>query len=211
MHRAYQHTPFFKLYDTDAGIVAPHDALLPVTSPPLTEKPVGTVEMRDYNGLDAVFYFPSGTTNYKFKYEIWYYYKSTQSPRRHARGQTGRNEVNDAIYLPALVATAAVDNLIGTRVGLANGIVDANDLFADTLLATMALAYHGTGLQTALYGTTPGAATPEIVALSNSTADGIAILHLRHITADWVRIHVYKGATTSYVTANVLVRLLDDH
>ncbi len=207
----WRHTPFFKLYDTDAGVADPHDAILAVTSPPLTTKPIGTVAMRDYNGLDAVFYFPGGTTNFKFKYEVWYYYKATQAPRGRVKGKTERNEANDVMYLPFLVATSAVDNLTGTRVGLVNGIVPETALFADTILDTMALAYHGTGLQKAHFGTTPGAATPEIASISTSAADGIGMLHLRHITADWVRIHVYVGEATSYVTANVLVRLLDDH
>lgn len=191
------HTPFSKLYDSDIGVAAPHNATLGASAPALATIPAGAADMRGYSGLDAIFYFPADSADSKFKYEVLYYYKAIQ-------------QGTDDIYMPALVLTAAVDNLIGAETGLANSVVLADGLFADTLLDSMALGYHGQGLNDALYGTTPGAATPEIAALSNSTANGIAVLHLRHITADWVRIHVYAGATTSYVKANVLVRLVNE-
>ncbi len=196
------HTSFFKLYASDIGVASPYDATLGVSLPAVTSIPTGAVDVKGYSGLDAIFYFPADTADRKFKYEVLFYYKVKKAP-------TGQSD-DDALYVPLQFATAAVDNLIGAETGLANGIVGASDLFADTLLSSMALAYHGTGLQTAHLGTTPGGAVPELVAVSTSAANGIAMLHIRKITADWVRIHPYKGNATSYAAANVLVRLVNE-
>ena len=192
---------FFKLYAADVGVTGIHAATLGVSLPAVTAMPVGTFSMKGYTGFDLLFYGTAVNTN--FKYEIVYYYEVQAE---------GVNTTFGSMWVPLQFATqgSVTTNVIGAETGLDGQYVENEALFADTLADAVSDTYHATGLRDLLGKlVTPGNTVvdaPEIVSVSNSAADGIAMLHGRHCTADWVRVHPYKPAASDYTTINVMAR-----
>lgn len=190
---------FHKLYDgAGVGVAAPHDAVLSASPVPLTtlDKNLGILSMNGFTGAD--FIVTGDTADRKFKYEIYFIYEINGRPE-------DLSNHDDSMYVQIRACVQAGDNLIGAEAGLAGEYVPAEELFADTFLG-ITLSTHGQALQDGIFGTTPGGAVANIITPSNTVADEIGMLSIRHVTCNAIRFHIYVGASTSYATANVYGR-----
>ena len=191
-------TGFKRLYPERDGVVmnvAPHNAAVVVPSPGVLETslPVGTVEMKGFEGIDIIF-CGTDTDNDDFNFQIWYYYLVADPTAPD----------DQWMFLPKLVATSATAgnaNQLGTFTGVDGKYIENELTFCDTIGAIVN-SDHQTHLE--LFNTV--SANLEV---ESSADNGVAMISIRNCAgAHAVRVHVFEDGTAgNAITMQVLVRL----